>query len=223
LSLGRSEASKVEVAGRIGTDPASTSATVSLTVAGGNGRGSLFAYPAGSERPKVATLTYGKSATTVQTPVPIGRGGSIVIENDGSNGRTVNVDVAGAHEPASLPGGRSFALRKTPKTVVDTSAGKGFSNLGAGVTKTIGLGDSVPRSADSVMLQVTAKKANSAGALTFWQTGTGKPSTVDLSVPAEDMVSGTVVVSVGDGRKVQVKNSGAAGLDVKVTVLGSFH
>lgn len=223
ISLGRAERSKVEVAGRASTDPASTSATVSLTVKGGSGRGSIYAYPAGTDRPKLATLTYGKGATTVQTPVPIGRGGSIVIENDGSNGRTVNVDLAGAHEPASLPGGRSFALRKSPKTVVDTGAGKGFSSLGDGVSKTFGLGDSVPKSADAVMLQVSAKKATSSGALTFWQPGTSKPPTVDLSVPAGDMVSGTVVVSVGDGRKVQIKNSGARGLDVKVTVLGSFH
>jgi hypothetical protein len=31
------------------------------------------------------------------------------------------------------------------------------------------------------------------------------------------------VARVGDGRKVNVKNVGAAGLDVKVTVLGSFR
>jgi hypothetical protein len=32
-----------------------------------------------------------------------------------------------------------------------------------------------------------------------------------------------VVVAVGEGRKVQVKNAGARNVDVKFTVLGSFH
>ena len=50
-----------------------------------------------------------------------------------------------------------------------------------------------------------------------------KPGTVDLSIRPGDAATGTVVALVGDGRKVQVKNSGARGLDLKVTVLGAFH
>jgi hypothetical protein len=223
LGLGASESRKVTVAGVAGTDDAASSATVSLTVSAGAGRGSVFAYPAGQDRPKVAAVTYGKKAATVQTTVPVGRGGAIVVENAGSSGRTVSVDLSGAFEPAALAGGTSFSLRKAPKKVVDTGAGLGFSNLGDGATKTFALGGSVPRGVDSVLLQVTAKKPTSDGTLTFWQSGTGRPATVDLSVRAKDTVTGTVVAQVGPGRKVNVKNLGAAGLDVKVTVLGSFR
>jgi hypothetical protein len=223
LSLGGAERSKVVVAGAAGTDPASSSATVSLTVTRGEGRGAVYAYPAGQDRPKLPIVTYGKKASTVQTQVPVGRGGSIVVENDGTNGRTVNVDLSGAYEPAALAGGRSFALRKSPKKVVDTGSNLGFSNLGDGASKTFKLGDSVPRSANSVLLQVTAKKAKSDGTLTFWQPGTAKPDTVDLSVQAGTPVTGTVVAMVGAGRTVKVKNVGARGLSVNFTVLGSFH
>jgi hypothetical protein len=223
LSLGRSDRTKVAVAGQAGTDPASSSATVSITVAPGEGRGSVYAYPAGQDRPKVATLTYGKGSTTVQTTVPVGRGGNIVIENAGTQRRTITVDLSGAFEPAALQGGRSFALRKSPRAVVDTSSGLGFSHLGDGTSRTFRLGDTVPKNADTVLLQVTVKKAKSAGALTFWQPGTTRPGTVDLSVPARHMVTGTVVASIGDGRKVQVRNAGARRLDLKFTVLGSFH
>jgi hypothetical protein len=223
LTLGGAERSKVVVAGSAGTDPASSSGTVSLTVTPGAGRGSLYAYPAGQDRPKLPVVTYGKKASTVQTQVPVGRGGAIVVENDGSDGRTVNVDLSGAYEPASLAGGRSFALRKAPKMVVDTNSDLGLSRLGDGASKTFTLGDAVPRGADSVLLQVTAKKAKSDGALTFWQPGSAKPDTVDLSVRAGDVVTGTVVVMVGDGRTVSVKNVGARGLGMKVTVLGSFY
>ncbi|MFL6289098.1 MAG: hypothetical protein ACJ73L_11945 [Actinomycetes bacterium] len=223
LTLGGSERSKVEVAGTAGTDPASSSATVSLTVTPGAGRGAVYAYPAGQDRPKLPVVTYGRKASTVQTQVPVGRSGSIVVENDGTSSRTVNVDLSGAYEPAALAGGRSFALRKSPKQVVDTGSGLGFSNLGDGASKTFRLGRSVPRHTDSVLLQVTAKKAKSDGALTFWKPGTTRPDTVDLSVGAGGVVTGTVVAMVGAGRKVNVKNIGARGLRVKISVLGSFH
>ena len=223
VGLGPSESRKVTVAGVGGTDAAASSATVSITVETGPGRGSVFAYPAGQDRPKVAAVTYGKKATTVQTSVPVGRDGAIVVENAGSDGRTVAVDLSGAYEPAALAGGTSLSLRKAPKKVVDTGSGLGLANLGDGASKTIALGSSVPRGADAVLLQVTAKKPKSDGTLTFWQPGTPRPGTVDLSVRSGDIVTGTVVARVGDGRKVNVKNVGAAGLDVKVTVLGSFR
>ena len=223
LSLGRAERAKVVVAGRAGTDPASTSATASITVDAGKGRGSIYAYGAGQERPKVPAVTYGKGATTVQTSVPIGRGGAIVIENDGSTSRSVSVDLVGANEPAALAGGRNFAIRKMPKGVVDTKSGTGLNNLGDGASKTFRLGDAVPRDAESVLLQVSVKGAKSAGELTFWRAGSSKPGTVDLSIVRGQTVTGTVVVGIGEGRKVQVKNSGARNVDVKFAVLGSFH
>jgi hypothetical protein len=223
LDLGASGRSKVVVAGTAGTDPASSSATVSLTVTPGDGHGSVYAYPAGQDRPKLPVLTYGKKASTVQTQVPVGRGGSIVVENDGRTSRSVTVDLAGAYEPAALAGGRSFAIRKSPKRVVDTRSGLGFSRLADGSSKIFKLGKAVPRDSSSVLLQVTAKKAKSDGALTFWRPGTARPDTVDLSVQAGDVVTGTVVVMIGDGRTVKVKNVGARHLDVRFTVLGSFR
>jgi hypothetical protein len=168
-------------------------------------------------------VSYDKSATTVQTSVPIGRRGAIVVENNGSAGRTVTVDVAGAHEPSSLRGGRSLALRKVPKAVVDTRSGLQLSNLGDGTTKDFSVGDSVPRDSDAVLLSITARGATTAGTLTFWKPGGARPDTVDLSVEPGQIVSGTVVTGLADGRKVRVRNNGAKGLDLRVTVLGSFR
>ena len=45
LTLGPSDATKVEVAGRAGTDPASSSATVTVTVDAGAGRGDALRLP----------------------------------------------------------------------------------------------------------------------------------------------------------------------------------
>jgi hypothetical protein len=222
VGLGRSDREKVTVAGRAGTDAASTSALVNLTVTTGKGRGSLYTYPAGADRPKVPVLSYTRGATTVQTSVPVGRDGAIVVENDGKSGRTVTVDVVGAHEPAALRGGKDLALRKSPRTVVDTESDLQLASLGAGSVKDFKLGDTVSRDADFVLLQVTARRASSAGALTFWRPDGARPGTVDLSIASGQSVTGTVVAGVGDGRTVRVRNSGAKGVGVRITVLGSF-
>lgn len=222
LDLGAADSRKVVVAGVGGTSAAASSATVSLTVAPGAGHGAVYAYPAGQDRPKVAAVTYGKKASTVQTTVPVGRGRAIMIENVGTAARMVSVDLSGAYEPAALAGGTSLALSKSPKKVVDTGNGLGFAKLGDGASKTISLGKAVPRGADSVLLQVTAKKAKADGALTFWRPGTSRPGTVDLSVRSGDVVTGTVLAQV-ERRQVNVRNMGATGLDLRVTVLGSFR
>ena len=85
------------------------------------------------------------------------------------------------------------------------------------------LGDAVSGDADSVLLQVTARRASSAGTLTFWRPGGARPGTVDLSVAPGQTVTGTVVAGIGDGRSVRVRNSGAKGVDVRITVLGAFR
>ena len=222
LGLGAKDSRKVVVAGVAGTASAASSAAVSLTVGAGSGHGAVYVYPAGQDRPKVAAVTYGKKASTGQTMVPIGRGGAITVENVGTDGRAVSVDMSGAYEPAKLAGGTSLALSKSPKKVVDTGNGLGLGKLGDGASKTISLGKAVPRGTDSVLLQVTVKKAKADGALTFWRPGTSRPGTVDLSVRSGDVVTGTVLAQV-EHRQVNVKNVGAVGLDLKVTVLGSFR
>ncbi|MCZ3388198.1 MAG: hypothetical protein LH645_03555 [Actinomycetia bacterium] len=223
LSLRASGDAKVAVAGAAGTDPASSSASLSLTVAPGQGRGSIYAYPAGSNRLRIPVLTYGRGATTVQTSVPVGRDGAVIIANEGSGGRDVAVDIAGAYEPAALNGGHSLALRAAPKTVVDTGSNLQLSNLGEGTIKDFSVGDAVARDADGVLLQVTARRATTAGKLTFWRLGASRPGTTDLSITPGQTVTGTVVVGLGSHRMVRVLNSGAKGVDVRITVLGSFR
>jgi hypothetical protein len=65
-------------------------------------------------------------------------------------------------------------------------------------------------------------RSGSKGALTFLQPGTVKPHTKELTVRSGEVVTGTVVAKIGDHRTVQVKNVGADGLALAVTVLGSF-
>ncbi len=194
-----------------------------MTVEAGNGHGDLFVYPSGGDRPKVPTLSYSKQAQTVTTMVPIGRGGAITVENSGSSSRAVDVDVVGAYEPAALKGGRGYSTRRTPVTVVDTSRDLGLPKLGVQHTRTFSVATGVNRSAESVLLEVTARHAKQNTRLTFWRADQGFPGTTSLSVSAGAVVSGIVVASLTDHGRVRVRNSGGAGLDLKVTVLGSYR
>ena len=146
-----------------------------------------------------------------------------MVENSGSKSRSVAVDLAGAYEPAALKGGRSFGLRAHPAAVVDTGSDLQLANLGDGTTKDFSVSDVVRRGTDSVLLQVTAKRAKNAGTLVFWRPGAARPDTVDLSVGRGQTVTGTVVAGVSDQRSVRVRNVGARGVVVRITVLGSFR
>jgi hypothetical protein len=223
VKLGSSGRFKAEVAGRAGTDPASSAAVVSVSLGKGSGHGSLYVYAAGAKRPKLPLISYGRGAQTVQTVVPIGRSDSIVVENSGSNARTVDLDVVGAYEPVALPGGRPYAARRVPKAVVDTTSGLGFSHLSGGKSKDFSVADATPKNASAVLLQVTAKKPKSATGLSFWRPGVAYPGTTDLFIGSGDVVSGTVIASVNDRGMVRVRNSDGAGLGLKITVLGSYH
>jgi hypothetical protein len=81
----------------------------------------------------------------------------------------------------------------------------------------------VPRDAEAVLLQVTVRRARQGGTLTFWEPGTERPNTVDLSVVPGGTVTGTVLTSLANGRKVRVNNTGIERSDVRITVLGSFQ
>jgi hypothetical protein len=223
VRIGRSGRFKAAIGGTAGTDPASSAAVVSVTVDKGKGSGNLFVYPAGADRPKSALLSYGRDARTVQTVIPLGRNGSLMVENSGSAARAVDLDIVGAYEPAALPGGRGFASRRQPKTVVDTAKDLGLQSLRGGATKDFSVAGLVTTDTTAVLLEVTGRKPRSDAALTFWRPGRGYPGTTDMTVGAGDTVTGTIVAPVSRSGRIRVRNAGASGMDVRIAVLGVFR
>ncbi|HVQ87209.1 MAG TPA: hypothetical protein VMT88_03410 [Actinomycetes bacterium] len=223
VAIGRAGRFKAQIAGKAGTDPSSTAAVVSVTVDPGDGSGKVFAYQAGSDRPRLPLFSYGPGQQTVQTVVPLSHDGSLVVENVGESRRTFDIDVSGAYESASLPGGRGYAARRSPKTVVDTAADLGLSFLGSGKSKTFSVADAVARGTSAVLLQVTARKPKTPTELSFWRPGTATPHAVDMSVSRGEIVTSTVVAAVSKRGHVRVRNASGIGMDVRVTVLGAFR
>jgi hypothetical protein len=104
-----------------------------------------------------------------------------------------------------------------------TGSGRLWSKLPEGSTKDFSVSDAAPPDAASVLLQVTVRRSTTSGKLTFWRSGGRRPGTTDLSIAAGQTITGTVVVGIGDRGMVRVRNSGAKGVNVRITVLGSFR
>ena len=172
-------------------------------MAAGDGRGSLYAYPAGARRPKVPVLTYGRGATTVQTSVPVGRGGAIVVENSGSKSRSVAVDLAGAYEPAALDGRPQLRAPRPPRSGRRHRLRScSWRTWATAPPRTSRCQDVVRRGTDSVLLQVTAKRAKNAGTLDLLASGSGAARTPSTSRSRTGQtVTGTVVAGVSDGAR----------------------
>lgn len=222
-AMGAGDRRRVVVAGVRGVDPAASAAVLSVTVGSGSGRGSLFVYPAGAERPAQALVEYGRSAQTVQTTVPLGNDGAVVVENVGKAGRPVDVDLVGSYEPQALAGGLGFASKRKPEAVVSTRSNLGIRRLDGGVAKTFSVADAVPPSTRAVLLQVTVRDASASTQLVFWDGVRERPGTVDLSAGPRRTVTGLVVAPVDEDGRVSVFATGGTDLDLKVAVAGSFR
>jgi hypothetical protein len=222
-AIGADAHRKLVVGGAEGVDPAASAAVVSVTVRSGPGQGSVFVYPAGSDRPAQPLVQYRGQAQTVQTTVPLGRDGAVIVEHSGAKARAVDVDLVGAYEPKAVGGGLGFAPRRAPKNVVSTESNLGIKRLNGGVEKTFSVAAAAPADARAVLLQVTVRNPSADTQLVFWRPDRARPATVDLSSSPGRTVVSTLVAPVDADGKVSVLASSGSNLDVKVAVVGSFR
>ena len=221
--MGAAALRKIVIAGGQGVDQAASAAVVSVTVRQGSGRGSVFVYPAGADRPAQPLVEYRAKAQTVQTTVPLGRDGAVIVEHIGKNARAVDVDLVGSYEPKVVGGGLGFAPRRTPKNVVATQSNLGIKRLNGGVEKTFSVASATPSDTRAVLLQVTVRNPSVDSQLVFWRPGRGRPATVDVSAVSGRSVVTTVVAPVDTDGKVALMATSGSNLDVKVAVVGSFR
>jgi len=222
-AMGAQARRKIVVVGSRGVSPAASAAVVSVTVRQGSGRGAVFVYPAGSDRPAQPLVEYRAKTQTVQTTVPVGRDGAVVVEHVGKKARAVDVDLVGSYEPKSVGGGLGFAPRRTPKNVVATQSDLGIKRLNAGVAKTFSVASAAPPSVRAVLLQVTVRSPSVDSQLVFWRPDRARPATVDVSALSGRTVVTTVVAPVDVDGRVSLLATAGSNLDVKVAVVGSFR
>jgi hypothetical protein len=143
--------------------------------------------------------------------VPLAGDGRVRVAAD-QPGR-VTLDVVGY-----LAGGGSGFHPVAPRVVT-----AGGLRVGPGSTSrpSVGGAAGVPRSADAVVLQLSASRAQRPTRLFVFPAGTSRPGVADLTVPRRVARTNLVVVPLGTKGRVAVRSIDAAA-DVSMVVMGWF-
>lgn len=203
--LGQGASLTLPVLGRGGV-PASGVDAVALNVTAANTTASsyLTVWPSGQPRPNASNVNWAAGATVPNAVVvKIGAGGSVDVFN--AFGATdVLVDVVGWF--ASGPGFSGI----TPTRLLDTRSGIGAPAGKLGQAGELGLqvtGDAIPATATGVILNATATEPSATGYVTVYPSGTGRPETSSLNMPAGVTVANLVVSSLGTDGQVRMYNA----------------
>jgi hypothetical protein len=223
-AVGARDTRRVDVAGTRGISTSATAAVVTVNVPASAGSGDLYVYPTGSDRPKSPLVEYrANHRSSVQTVVPVGSRGSVTVENVGRSAKAVDVDVVAAYQPPARAGGYGFVARRKIATVVNTAANVGVKRLNSGETKVVSLAHQVTVGTKAVLLQVTVRKPATETRLTFWQADGRRPATVDAAAAGGQTVSTTVLAQLSAHRELKLRNTGADGVDLTVSLVGSYR
>jgi hypothetical protein len=182
-----------------------------ITATDTSGSGSLTVYPSGTARPVTVNLDYTKGQTVTDlVAVQLGQAGQVVIYNAGSKANVI-VDVEGWYSTAATDrGARGLYDPVAASRILDTRTHLGGTAPGAGGTvqlKVTGVGGVPATGVSAVALELTAMSGTAKTYLTAYPSGSPRPLTSNLSVPAKKTVANRVVVPVGPDGKVMLYNA----------------
>lgn len=210
LSVGRSSV-PVDVAGRAGVPVDAKAVVLAIRRSGGSPVGSVWAWPAGADRPGVPTWSRGRGTASVsQVVVPLGGNGGIRVAANRSG--SVAFDVAGY---VASDGTRSVHP-VVPKSLLGTG-----KRLGKGDVRTVSVRGraGIPSGAKAVLVQLTGSAGKKPGRLTIWPRAASEPKSADLVVPARAGRETLSVLRLGKGGDVRLRARDAA-LSANLTIVG---
>ena len=214
----------VQVAGQSGVSTSATAALVNISVLRSPGKGRVFAYAAGAKRPWTPVITYhSMHRYTVQTVVPLSSNGSLTVSNLGLRGKPIRVDVVGAYVPPGSPGGLGYVAKTKIGTVASTSRNIAITTLDSGDTKVIGMARLLPPQAKAALLNISVVNPRAETTLNLWGATQPRPATVAFTGRPGQTVSGSVVVPLSALRHFKLRNVGADGVNITVSLAGYFE
>ena len=212
-----------------GAVPADATAVVlNVTVTGGTASTDVRAYPAGAPVPLVSNLNAARSTTVPNlVTVPLGEGGAVTLRNNSGSVHLI-ADLAGWYAPQA---GDGFAP-VGPARLLDTRDGS--QPLGPGgvrdlqvtgeLQKTDGGTVTVPADASAVVLNVTGTGGTAAATDVRAYPrplGAAVPQSSNLNLSRGQTAAGLVVVAVGEGGQVRLRNN-AGQLHLLADVVGYY-
>lgn len=213
--------------------PAGTDASavvVNVTVTGGSEASDLrmwstgdLSLPVGQPTlgvPTVSNLNWLPGETRANLAVvPAGAGGGFHVRNAKGSVHVI-VDAVGYLSPD----GEHVFSSQGPRRLFDTRTPTGplTGVLAAGQERSVVVvGDPVPDDATAVVLNLTVTGGTAPSHLTVWPTGAPRPGTSVLNWPTGDTRANLVVVPVGDGGSISLRNQ-AGTVHVIADVVGWF-
>ncbi|MEQ4207913.1 DNRLRE domain-containing protein [Actinopolymorpha sp. B9G3] len=223
VPLQAGETRDVQVTGAGGVPASGVSGVaVNLTVDSPSSKMSLLAHPTGDTDGSATTLhVEAGQIGSAFAQVKIGTGGKISVKvNAGSGPARLMVDVEGYYLDAAQ-NGRDFYVPISPRRIYTSS-----TDLDAGETRSIqvaGAKDAggavvVPSTGvNAVVLSVTSAAPAAKGIMVGWPTGQTQPNATLLSYNEPDNnVTGTAILPLGTGGKINIYSSAASGLVIDV-------
>ena len=203
-------------------------AAVDTTARGGY----LTIWPTGERRPTASDLNFGVAASVANlVTVTVGSSGEVSIYNFTGTADVV-VDLEGYYAPTASDSGEYVTL--SPTRICDTRpAGPGVASnpcdtggnttLATGSTLEVPLGPTVPSSATSVSVNVTATDTTTSGGyLTVYPGNASRPVASNLNWRAGETVANDVVVAVDPAAHAISIYNAVGTVDVVVDLSGYF-
>ncbi len=215
------ETRDIQVTGLGGVPSSGVSAVaVNLTVVDPTTNTSLQAFPAGTTRPGVSTLqaSTGQIASAL-AQVKVGTSGKISVWANSGQMR-IFIDVEGYYLD-NTQDGRDLYVPISPRRIYTST--KDLAAREVRAIQVAGAKDSsgnvvVPASGvTSVAVSITAVQPKARGIMTAWAAGEPQPAAQAVSYNlADNNVTGTAILAVGSGGRINVYSSAASGLLIDV-------
>jgi hypothetical protein len=169
--------------------------------------GYLVAYPDGTSRPGVTSVSYAKGAAATQLVVVApGTGGKVDLAASAGT-VTLAVGVVGYDaQPGATAAGQAF-IPVTAARLASVAALKAGATTSVQVTGRGGIPASAP---GAVLLEVSATAPAAAGSLTVYPAGKARPAVTSVGYAKGVASTGLVAVAPGAGGKVTVAAAGGA-------------
>lgn len=211
---------EIVVAGRGGIPLDAQSAVLNVAAVLPEEDGYATVYPCGTDTPLASTLNYVAGITVPNLSiVGLGTDGTVCVYADGTTDLVVDVNgyVPAGATPESLVPARLTDTRSTGATVDGLHAGTGAIEADSIRVVPVNGRGGVPTGAETVVLNVTAVQAETAGHFRVYPCGTAIPDASSVNYPAHAVVANLVVVGVGSSGSVCVYSSAVSDLVVDVS------
>ncbi len=206
---------RVPIAGRVGIPADARAVVANVTLVGPDAPGYATVYPCTPQVPDVSVLNYAAGQTVANNAVvTLSPAGELCVYTYA--GADILVDVTGWLGTS----GQSRMVPLGPTRTVDTRSGQGGSRrVAAGSTTRFDLTASLAPQSTAIALNLTAVAPATAGYLTVYPCGRGRPATSSLNFAAGETRPNNAIVATDDGSICVFSDTDA---DILVDVTASF-